>query len=81
MSCYSALRPALFLLPPEKAHRAAIRALQLGMAPRSRFTHPALATEIAGLKLPSPVGLAAGFDKNAEAVEGAQHAEIGRAHV
>ena len=77
MSIYQALRPALFLLPPEKAHRAAIHALQRGLAPRSQFTHPSLATEIAGLKLSSPVGLAAGFDKNAEAVAGAHHAGFG----
>lgn len=77
MSCYKTLRPALFLLPPEKAHRAAIKALQLGLAPKSSFAHPSLETNIAGLKLPSPVGLAAGFDKNAEAVEGAHHAGFG----
>lgn len=77
MSCYKTLRPALFLLPPEKAHRAAIKALQLGLAPKSSVAHPLLETNIAGLKLPSPVGLAAGFDKNAEAVEGAHHAGFG----
>lgn len=71
MSCYQTFRPALFLLPPEKAHRAAIRALQLGVAGRAPFMHPALATELAGLALPNPVGLAAGFDKNAEAFRGA----------
>ena len=48
MSCYAALRPALFLLPPEKAHRAAIRALQMGVAPKSEFTHPSLHTTVAG---------------------------------
>lgn len=71
MSCYRTLRPALFMLPPEKAHRAAIHALQAGLAPRSRFRHPALVTDLCGLYLPNPVGLAAGFDKNAEAYEGA----------
>lgn len=71
MLCYQSLRPILFLLPPEKAHRAAIRALQTGVAPRSRFSHPSLATELAGFALPNPVGLAAGFDKNAECVAGA----------
>jgi dihydroorotate dehydrogenase len=65
------------MLPPEKAHRAAIRALQLGLAPRSEFTHPSLATELCGLKLPNPVGLAAGFDKNAEAYEGSLNAGFG----
>ncbi len=77
MSCYRNLRPALFLLPPERAHRAAIRALQMGVAPKSGFTHPALVTELCGLKLPSPVGLAAGFDKNAEAYGGALRAGFG----
>jgi dihydroorotate dehydrogenase len=77
MSSYRALRPLLFHVPPEKAHRAAIRALQCGLAPKSSFTHPALATELAGLSLPSPVGLAAGFDKNAEAMEGALRAGFG----
>lgn len=77
MPCYQTFRPLLFTLAPEKAHRAAIRALQLGLAPKSRYAHPALATEVAGLKLPSPVGLAAGFDKNAECVEGALNAGFG----
>lgn len=77
MFCYKTLRPALFLLPPEKAHRAAIHALQAGAGPRSRFAHPSLATELAGLALPNPVGLAAGFDKNAEAYRGALAAGFG----
>ena len=77
MSCYRTLRPALFLLPPERAHRAAIRALQMGLAPTSSFTHPSLTTELCGLQLPSPVGLAAGFDKNAEAFAGALQAGFG----
>jgi dihydroorotate dehydrogenase len=74
---YSLLRPAVFLLPPEVAHRAAIRALQTGVVATDHFTHPSLATEIAGLALPNPVGLAAGFDKNAEAFEGALKAGFG----
>jgi len=77
MSSYSILRPALFALPPEKAHHLAIRALQCGLAPKSHYSHPALATTLAGLALPSPVGMAAGFDKNAEAVEGLQRAGFG----
>ena len=66
MRLYSTLRPALFLLPPERAHRAAICALNRGLVPPSRFTHPSLHTRMGALELPSPVGLAAGFDKNAE---------------
>ncbi|MFM9889996.1 MAG: quinone-dependent dihydroorotate dehydrogenase [Rickettsiales bacterium] len=74
---YSTLRPLLFTLPPETAHRAAIRALQLGLVPASPFTHPSLATSVAGLHLPSPVGLAAGFDKNAECFAGCLRAGFG----
>jgi dihydroorotate dehydrogenase len=77
MSCYQTLRPLLFNLPPEKAHRAAIRALQLGLAPRSNFTHPSLASTVAGLRFCNPVGLAPGFDKNAECFDGALKAGFG----
>ncbi|MEM1373585.1 MAG: quinone-dependent dihydroorotate dehydrogenase [Pseudomonadota bacterium] len=56
-------------LDPERAHGLAITALRTGLVPKAR-TNPSsrLATAIGPLKLPSPVGLAAGFDKNAEAV-------------
>lgn len=77
MSLYTALRPLLFQLPPEIAHRLAIRALANGLAPRCRFTHPALPTTLAGLRLPNPIGLAAGFDKNAECVRGSLRAGFG----
>ena len=77
MSCYSALRTALFLLPPEKAHRAAIRALQLGLAPQSGFAHASLNTTVNGLNFATPVGLAAGFDKNAECFDGSLKAGFG----
>lgn len=77
MSLYSTLRPALFLLPPEKAHRAAICALQRGLAPRYSTQHASLATTVAGLRFSNPVGLAPGFDKNAECFEGALAAGCG----
>lgn len=77
MLCYRTLRPALFLLPPEKAHRAAIHALRIGVGPQGLYTHPALATDLCGMNLPSPVGLAAGFDKNAEAYAGTLAAGFG----
>ena len=58
---------ALRLLEPERAHRATVRALKAGLGPRSRASSdPRLATSVGGLVLPNPVGLAAGFDKNAE---------------
>ncbi|MBT8458106.1 MAG: quinone-dependent dihydroorotate dehydrogenase [Boseongicola sp.] len=56
-------------LDPETAHGLALRALRSPFAPNiDPPTSPALATEVAGLTMPNPVGLAAGFDKNAEAV-------------
>ncbi|HEX5775463.1 MAG TPA: quinone-dependent dihydroorotate dehydrogenase, partial [Caulobacteraceae bacterium] len=59
---------ALHHLDPEDAHRLTIAGLKAGLGPRaSGGDDPALAVEIAGLKLPNCVGLAAGFDKNAEA--------------
>ena len=77
MSLYPSLRPALFLLPPEKAHRAAICALRHGLAPRYTMQHANLVSHVAGLRFPNPVGLAPGFDKNAECFEGALDAGCG----
>ncbi len=53
-------------LPAETAHKTAIRALKLGLGPRLTFDDPVLHTDIAGLSLPNPIGLAAGFDKDGE---------------
>jgi dihydroorotate dehydrogenase len=50
----------------EQAHGAAIAALKLAGASNAPAFDPGLAVEVAGLRFPSPVGLAAGFDKNAE---------------
>jgi dihydroorotate dehydrogenase len=59
----------LHRLDPESAHDAALGALRLGLAPRpGPVTSPRLRTTLAGLDLPNPVGLAAGFDKNATAL-------------
>ncbi|MDP6935031.1 MAG: quinone-dependent dihydroorotate dehydrogenase, partial [Myxococcota bacterium] len=68
-------RPLLFQLDPERAHRLVLASL-------ARFTglsqavlamegcvHDSLATQLGPLSLPSPIGLAAGLDKDAEAVE------------
>ncbi|WP_118135672.1 quinone-dependent dihydroorotate dehydrogenase [Oceanicella sp. SM1341] len=61
--------PLLRRIDPETAHGLAIRALRLGLAPApGPVTSPRLATRLAGLKLANPLGLAAGFDKNAEAL-------------
>jgi dihydroorotate dehydrogenase len=57
---------ALRLLDPEDAHRLAIAGLKAGLGPRAGADDAILATDLAGLALPNPVGLAPGFDKNAE---------------
>ena len=67
MGWYAAVgRPLFFALPPETAHRVAGAALGLPL-PWSRIGHaadePSLATEFCGLRLATPIGLAAGFDK------------------
>ncbi|MDJ0859899.1 MAG: quinone-dependent dihydroorotate dehydrogenase [Dinoroseobacter sp.] len=56
-------------LDPETSHGLALKALNTGLGPRrGPVTSPRLRTTLAGLDLPNPVGLAAGFDKNAEAL-------------
>ncbi|MCC5958683.1 MAG: quinone-dependent dihydroorotate dehydrogenase [Rhodobacteraceae bacterium] len=65
-------------LDPEVAHGLAIRALQAGVTPMPRpVVSRLLQTRVAGLDLPNPVGLAAGFDKNATALKGLSRAGFG----
>ena len=60
---------ALHRFDPETAHNLALRALRLRLVPlNGPVTSPRLRTELAGMTLPNPVGLAAGFDKNARAL-------------
>ncbi|MGE0595075.1 MAG: quinone-dependent dihydroorotate dehydrogenase [Hyphomonadaceae bacterium] len=60
----------LRLLDPEMAHHAALWALRAGVGPRARNDRwPRLRTRLAGLDLPNPIGMAAGFDKNAQAAD------------
>ena len=60
---------ALRRIDPETAHGLALKALRAGLGPTSGpFTSPRLRCDLAGLSLPNPVGLAAGFDKNATAL-------------
>ncbi|ATE63482.1 quinone-dependent dihydroorotate dehydrogenase [Rhizorhabdus dicambivorans] len=66
MSLYAALRPLLFTIEAERAHRATIRALRLKPRLGIPAADPRLAIEVAGLRFPNPVGLAAGFDKDAQ---------------
>ena len=68
----------LHRLDPETAHGLALRALRLGVAPRSGpVTSDRLRSTVAGLDLANPVGLAAGFDKNATALHGLSRAGFG----
>ncbi len=60
---------ALRQLDPERAHKLSLYALKLGLTARpGPVTSPRLTTSFAGLLLPNPIGLAAGFDKNADAI-------------
>lgn len=63
----SLTRDALLRMDPEIAHGATISALRLGLAPQQDYADPPeLKTTLVGLDLANPVGMAAGFDKNAE---------------
>jgi dihydroorotate dehydrogenase len=69
MALYKLLRPIAFALDAETAHGAAIRALKVAHRLPPRRFPPSLRTTMAGIEFPSPVGLAAGFDKDAEVAE------------
>ncbi|WP_435419086.1 quinone-dependent dihydroorotate dehydrogenase [Parerythrobacter aurantius] len=60
------LRPLVHMLDPEKAHRLSIEALKLAPLPPSPAFGEALASDVAGVRFPTPVGVAAGYDKDAE---------------
>lgn len=69
MSLYKLIRPLIFTLPAETAHNLSISALKCGLIqlPRPQ-KYQELETSLFGLTFPNPVGLAAGFDKNAEVI-------------
>ncbi|WP_333683541.1 quinone-dependent dihydroorotate dehydrogenase [Pontibaca methylaminivorans] len=68
----------LHRLDPERAHDLAFRALRAGLVPLpGPVTSARLRTRVAGLDLPNPVGLAAGFDKNARALAPLSRAGFG----
>ena len=66
---YPFLRPLAFALDAESAHRLTIAGLRLMPAPDTPRFPDSLRSTVAGVDFPSPVGLAAGFDKNAEVPE------------
>ena len=68
---YRFFRPFLFLLPPEAAHEAAIFALKNRLIPSQHYHHPdaaMLQQDLWQKSWSNPVGMAAGFDKNAEVI-------------
>jgi dihydroorotate dehydrogenase len=82
MDAYARLRPALFRLPADRAHDLARFALQfpapfrlLGRSARVR--DPRLATDLAEIRLTSPIGLAPGFDKDGDLLPSLQHLGFG----
>jgi len=68
------LRPLLYRIDSEQAHKLALTALQSRLATffyRAQEQHPALRQTVWGRSFPNPIGLAAGFDKNAVAFDAA----------
>ncbi|MDZ7729838.1 MAG: quinone-dependent dihydroorotate dehydrogenase [Natrialbaceae archaeon] len=79
MRLYEGVRPVLFQLPPERAHSLVSRGIRLtqsidplrsALARHYRVDDPALSVECLGMRFRNPVGVAAGFDKNAEMTHG-----------
>lgn len=74
---YALIRPLLFALDAERAHRLSLCALR-NLPGQGKVLHlPKLATRMAGLHFPAPVGLAPGYDKNAEAFANAYRLGFG----
>ena len=70
VNLYRSAKPLLRLLDPETAHGLTVRALELGVVPGSREADPSrLTTTLWGKTFRNPVGLAAGFDKDARAIK------------
>jgi dihydroorotate dehydrogenase len=80
---YRFARPALFALAPEDAHEATLKALELGLHPRQLGSDdPVLKQTVFSLDFPNPIGVAAGYDKDARVPDallamGCGFAEIG----
>jgi dihydroorotate dehydrogenase len=76
-------RPMLFALEPERAHELTLRSLEAGLYARaSHPDDPRLAVQLGGLVFPNPLGIAAGFDKDARVPDavlglGCGFAEVG----
>jgi dihydroorotate dehydrogenase len=63
---FNLTRPALFALEPESAHEVSLKALEAGIYPGDPTpTDARLAQTVYGLSVPNPIGIAAGYDKDA----------------
>jgi len=80
-SAFGLLRPLLFNIEAETAHRMTVKALAAGLYPRAPASDPRLARQLMGLDFANPLGLAAGFDKNAEVPDAAHGLGFGFAEV
>jgi len=70
VNTFTLMRPFIHLLPPETAHNLGLCALKRRLLPSAPLTHfPELETKAFGLSFANPIGLAAGFDKNAVAID------------
>ncbi len=70
MDLYPLVRPLVMMMTPEFGHTLAIKALKMGLIPpQPKVNDPVLKTSLFGIDFPNPVGLAAGFDKNADAAD------------
>jgi dihydroorotate dehydrogenase len=79
---YALAGPVLRCLDAERAHTLAVRALKAGLVPtRARAADARLKQRVMGLDFPNPLGLAAGFDKNAEVPDAALALGFGFAEV
>ena len=64
---FSKIRSLIFKLDPETAHDLAIKALKFNLVIQNKIKdNKSIQTEIFGKKIPNPIGMAAGFDKDAE---------------
>lgn len=73
MDYFSLIKPLIYAFPPETAHHLVIRLLKLGLVPRAKVTdYPALHQKLWDIPFANPIGLGAGFDKNAECIPALQ---------
>ncbi|QCI94029.1 quinone-dependent dihydroorotate dehydrogenase [Novosphingobium sp. EMRT-2] len=78
---YRLLRPLLFRVPAEQAHRLTLMALGAAPLARRLAPEPALTQRVAGIVFPNPVGMAPGFDKNAQVPDAVLRLGLGFAEI